>query len=81
MIILPVQSKTKRNCSTWFYTASRNSNMLKKINIKINFVSTTMLISLSSLLSSNYSWERDIKHVKLAFLAFVPFAEEIRKHD
>lgn len=78
MIILPVQSKTKRNCSTWFYTASRNSNMLKKINIKINFVSTTMLISLSSLLSSNYSWEHDIK---LAFLAFVPFAEEIRKHD
>lgn len=52
--------------------------MLKKINIKINFVSTTMLISLSSLLSSNYSWEHDIK---LAFLAFVPFAEEIRKHD
>lgn len=78
MIILPAQSKTKRNYSTWFYTASRNSYMLKKINIRINFVSTTMLISLSSLLSSNYSWERDIK---LAFLAFVPFAEEIRNHD
>lgn len=48
--------------------------MLKKINIKINFVLIIMLISFLLLLFLNYLWEYDIK---LLFLVFVLFVEEI----
>lgn len=48
--------------------------MLKKINIKINFVLILMLISFLLLLFLNYLWEYDIK---LVFLVFVLFVEEI----
>lgn len=48
--------------------------MLKKINIKINFVLIIMLISFLLLLFLNYLWEYDIK---LVFLVFVLFVEEI----
>lgn len=48
--------------------------MLKKINIKINFVLIIMLISFLLLLFLNYLWEYDIK---LVFLVFVLFVEKI----
>lgn len=48
--------------------------MLKKINIKINFVLIIMLISFLLLLFLNNLWEYDIK---LVFLVFVLFVEEI----
>lgn len=48
--------------------------MLKKINIRINFVLIIMLISFLLLLFLNYLWEYDIK---LVFLVFVLFVEEI----
>lgn len=48
--------------------------MLKKINIKINFVLIIMLICFLLLLFLNYLWECDIK---LVFLVFVLFVEEI----
>lgn len=48
--------------------------MLKKINIKINFVLIIMLISFLLLLFLNYLWEYDIK---LVFLVFVLLVEEI----
>lgn len=48
--------------------------MLKKINIKISFVLIIMLISFLLLLFLNYLWEYDIK---LVFLVFVLFVEEI----
>lgn len=48
--------------------------MLKKINIKINFVLIIMLISFLLLLCLNYLWEYDIK---LVFLVFVLIVEEI----